>query len=81
LNKILPLLEENTPLIQIFKKSATFLLFVAFNFALNVENVDKIIFHFSSLLGVFLQKNVHKLNSAIFGKNDSSTAIKSSPLF
>jgi hypothetical protein len=38
LNKILPLFDKNTPGIQIFKKSATFPLFVAFNFALTVEN-------------------------------------------
>jgi hypothetical protein len=38
LNENLPLLDETTPLIQIFKKSATFLLFLAFNYALIVEN-------------------------------------------
>jgi hypothetical protein len=41
LNEILPLFDENTPLIQIFKKSATFPLFVAFNFALTVENSEE----------------------------------------
>jgi hypothetical protein len=38
LNENLPLLDEKTPLIQIFKKSATFPLFLAFNYALIVEN-------------------------------------------
>jgi hypothetical protein len=38
LASVLPLLDQNTPLIQIFKKSATFPLFLAFKFELTVEN-------------------------------------------
>jgi hypothetical protein len=38
LNENLPLSDEKPPLTQIFKKSATFPLFLASNFALTLEN-------------------------------------------